>query len=366
MARAPRHLFCRSESVLVESRPLLVQVGKNVPNGVTLTTTAIIRKMNYRRLGKTELKVSALGLGCARLGSVTQAGGDQAALRVIGAAIDAGINFFDTSDIYGQGRSETLLAKALKGQRDRVIIATKGGFCLSSLGLVAKHIKPLVRKFLKSKPKFAHSIQKVRAAQQKQDFSASYLPRSVEGSLKRLHTEALDVFLLHSPVTEVLQQGEVFQTLDSLKAQGKVRHYGVSCRKAGDMASCLAHASVSVLQVELNLLHPEVLAEVLPAARSQDAGIVARQALAGGLLLRSPGELRPEDCASREESFEQLRGRIEEAAKNARQSGRTLPHMAIQYLLEQAAISSVLIGTTNAEHLKAHLPRLDQPVLNPQ
>ena len=350
----------------MEPRPLPVQVGKNVSKWGHFATTAIIQKMNYRRLGKTELKVSALGLGCGRLGSVTQSGGDQAALRLIGAAIDAGVNFFDTSDIYGQGRSEMLLAKALKGQRDKVIIATKAGFCLSSLGWVAKQIKPVVRKFLKAKPKFAHSIQKARASQNKQNFSPLYLQRGVEGSLKRLRTEALDVFQLHSPPTEVLRQGEVFRTLDSLKAQGKARHYGVSCRKAGDVAFCLAHAGVSVLQVELNLLHPEALAEVLPAAKSQDVGIVARQALAGGLLLRSPGELRPEDCASREESFEQLRGRIEEVAENARQSGRTLPQMAIQYLLEQAAISTVLIGTTNAEHLKVHLPRLEQPVLNPQ
>src|SRR5271169_3330564 len=102
--------------------------------------------MNYKRLGKTDLRVSALGLGCGRLGSVGQAGGDVAALRLVAQALDCGINFFDTSDIYGQGASESLLGKALRGRRDKTVVVTKAGFCLSTLGSAAGRLKPLLRK----------------------------------------------------------------------------------------------------------------------------------------------------------------------------------------------------------------------------
>ena len=105
--------------------------------------------MDYRRFGKTNLKVSPLGLGCGRFGSVGQKGGDEAALRLINEALDAGINLFDTSDIYGQGTSESLLGKALRGKRDKAVIVSKAGFCLSTLGGAASRLKPLLRKLLR-------------------------------------------------------------------------------------------------------------------------------------------------------------------------------------------------------------------------
>src|SRR5882724_5405274 len=141
--------------------------------------------MIYRQLNKTELKVSVLGLGCGRLGSVTQADGAQTAMRLVKTALDAGINFLDTADIYGQGASESLLGKALRGRND-VVVATKAGFCLSSLGWLARQLKPLLRRIIKLRPAFAGSVQKVRATQQKQDFSSAYLQRSIEASLRRL------------------------------------------------------------------------------------------------------------------------------------------------------------------------------------
>src|SRR6266850_47211 len=181
--------------------------------------------MDYRRLGQTELRVSALGLGCGRLGSVTYAGGDQAALRLIGSALDAGINFFDTADIYGQGTSETLLGKALKQHRDKVVIGTKAGYRLSTLGSIAKRIKPLLRRFIRFRPGFAKSIQKVRAGQKEQNFSSDYLAGRIDASLRRLQTDRLDLFQLHSPPTDILLRGELFEALEKFKASGKIRYY---------------------------------------------------------------------------------------------------------------------------------------------
>src|SRR2546423_14567761 len=104
--------------------------------------------MNYGLWAKPDLQAWALGWVRGGLGSVSKAGGNKAALHLIESAFDAGINFFDTADIYGQGTSETLLGKALKTHRDKVVIGTKGGDCLSTLGSIAKRIKPLVRRVI--------------------------------------------------------------------------------------------------------------------------------------------------------------------------------------------------------------------------
>ncbi len=322
--------------------------------------------MEQRRLGKTNLQVSVLGLGCGRLGSVGQAGGDEAALRLIKTALDAGINFFDTSDIYGQGRSEKLLGTALRGQRGKVIVATKAGFCLSPLGGAASRLKPLLRRVLRLIPGFARSIQKVRATQQRQDFSAPYLTQCVEGSLGRLGVDALDVFLLHSPPTEVLERGEVFATMETLRAQGKIRHYGVSCRLRSDIALCVKQAGVSVLQVELNALAAESVAQTLPQARAADVGIMARQAFAGGLLLRSAAQISEDDATGRGVELQKLKERYALLEKIASEGGATLGQMALQSLVQLCDISSVLIGTTSVEHLRGHLAALDRPPLPPE
>jgi aryl-alcohol dehydrogenase-like predicted oxidoreductase len=321
--------------------------------------------MKYRLLGKTDLRVSVIGLGCGRLGSVTQGGGDQSALRVIGCALDAGINFFDTADIYGQGASERLLAQALKGRRENVVIATKAGFRLSALGQIARRAKPLLRSLLGKRPSLSKSVQKVRAAQSRQDFSAAYLARRLEGSLRRLQLDAVDIFLLHSPPTEVLGRGEVFHTLESFKKQGKVRHYGVSCRELGDLPLCLAQPNVSVIQLELNLLQADAPQQLLSLARERGAGVVARGVLAAGLLLRTAAELRPEHCASRPEIFEDLQLRMQWLEKLAARAGCSLPDLALRFLLQMENVSTTLIGTTNADHLRAHLAAVDSSALPP-
>jgi len=320
--------------------------------------------MEYRRLGKSELNVSVLGLGCSRLGSVTQAGGEQAAFRVIGCALDAGINFFDTADIYGQGTSEILLGKAVKAHRERVVLATKAGYCLSVMGGLAKRFKPLLRRLLRVKPGFSQSIQKVRAAQARQDFSTPYLTGRIEASLRRLRVEALDLFYLHSPPADVLERGEVFEALETFKRQGKLRHYGVSCLAAEDALLCARQPGVAAVQLEINLLKPDALAQALPASRARDLGVVARQALAGGLLLCPAAELHPEAHASGGQ-FEAGQSRLAQLEKLAAETGGGLARLAVQYLRQLDEISSVLIGTTNAGHLQEHLAALAGPPLSP-
>jgi aryl-alcohol dehydrogenase-like predicted oxidoreductase len=188
----------------------------------------------------------------------------------------------------------------------------------------------------------------------------------VETSLARLGFDALDVFLLHSPPTEVLQRGEVFETLETLRAQGKIRHYGVSCRNVSDVPLCANRPGVSVLQIELNLLAPQAIAQTVPLARAADLGIMARRVLAGGLLLRSSADLRAEDAEARGEEFAALKERHQGLEKAAAEAGTTLAQMALQSLFQLCEISTVLIGTTSVEHLREHVAALNRPPLGPE
>jgi aryl-alcohol dehydrogenase-like predicted oxidoreductase len=322
-------------------------------------------QLEYRQLGNTDLQVSAFGLGCGRLGSVTQVGGNQAALRLIGSALDAGVTFFDTADIYGQGASETLLGQATRSRRDQVVIATKAGYCLSPLGSIARRLKPLLRRIIRLSPGFAKTVTKVRAAQHQQSFSADYLAGRIEASLRRLQTDALDLFQLHSPPTAVLERGEVFEALAKFRAAGKIRHYGIACLSATDASLWLDQPGVAAIQLELSLLSPQVIGAMPQSAQAKGVGIIARQALAGGLLLRSAGELRPEHCPSREEDFKTLRAWLERLEKLASEANCSVRELALRYMVQLEGVSSTLIGTTDVAHLQQNLAVLGGPALAP-
>jgi aryl-alcohol dehydrogenase-like predicted oxidoreductase len=277
--------------------------------------------------------------------------------------VDAGINFFDTANIYGQGKSETLLGRALKSRRDKVVIATKAGYCLSAAGGIARRLKPILRRLLRVKPGLMKTVQKVRAAQVQQDFSAEHLTRQLEASLRRLRMETVDVFYLHNPPAEVLTRGKVFEVMDSLKRQGKVRHYGVSCAKAGDAVPCLGHPGTGVLQLEASLLKPAAVEEALPATRPRGVGVVVREAFAGGVLLRNASQLSPENYSSGAE-FEAVRARLQQLERLAAEAGVGLTQLALQFLMQIGGVSSVLVGTTNATHLEEHLSTAAHPPLS--
>ena len=154
--------------------------------------------MQYRTLGRTGLRVSVIGLG-----TMVHAGHfgpmkDSESLGAIDAALELGVNFIDTSDAYGAGYSETLLGNALKGRRDKVILATKGGNVM------------------------------VGPDRGKRNFAPAYIGRVLEESLKRLQTDHVDLYQLHNPTVDVIEHGEVWEVLERAKKEGKIRHYGVS------------------------------------------------------------------------------------------------------------------------------------------
>ncbi|MEO1401609.1 MAG: aldo/keto reductase [Cyanobacteria bacterium J06635_1] len=309
--------------------------------------------MEKSTFGKTDLAVAALGLGCSRLGGNLQGGNRQQATATLQKALDEGINFYDTADSYGQGQSERLLGKAFKTQRDRVILATKAGYCLSPMGALAAKVKPMLKPLVRMLKPQSGSLAQAKGSLLRQDFSKDYLTQSVEGSLRRLQTDYLDLFMLHSPPTEIIEAGEAFDTLAMLKQQGKLRYYGVSCETLDDAMIALKAPGVSALQVEVNLLDQRATAELLPAAQQAGIAIVARQPFASGKVFQGS-----EDPAEQAE--------IERYRELAKQCDRTLSHLALQFVHQLDGVSVVIAGANSVKHLTDNISALTAPPLTPE
>ncbi|WP_274363603.1 aldo/keto reductase [Paenibacillus thermotolerans] len=208
--------------------------------------------MKYRQLGNTELKVSEISFGTWAIGGAWGSTNDAESLRGLQTAMDAGVNFFDTADVYGDGHSEELLAKATKGKEDEIYIATKfvrGG----NIHDPASYTEASVRAYC-------------------------------EASLKRLNRERIDLYQIHCPPIEMLKDGAVFEVLDKLKAEGKVRHYGVSVETAEEGFVCLQYPGVKALQFIYNIFRQKPSERLFPEAKAAGVGILVRLPLASGLL----------------------------------------------------------------------------------
>ena len=169
----------------------------------------------------------------------------------IHCALDLGINFFDTADSYGQGDSELRLGRALKGRRDKIVIATKAGFCFSRRHAAAEaKARRQVRGAVSSgrwrggaKGALVHECQ---------TFSPAYVRAALDASLQRLQMDVVDLFLLHNPPPDALVDPELVATLDGLVKAGKARHWGVSCRQAVDALSVAVNGPAKLLQVRVS------------------------------------------------------------------------------------------------------------------
>src|SRR3984957_11605575 len=196
--------------------------------GISAVTQSGHAEIGHRRFGRTELNVSEFGLGCARIGGIfKREPGDF--LNILSAALDAGINFFDTSDIYSQGESERLLGRAFRHRREQVVIASKAGYVLPAQRRIVARPQPLVRPLIGLLGLRRHHLSSAVRGAPAQNFSPAHLVRAVEGSLRRLGTDHLDLFQLHSPPTAVIELSDWVETLDGLKRKGKIRYYGISC-----------------------------------------------------------------------------------------------------------------------------------------
>ncbi|WP_280768718.1 aldo/keto reductase [Salipaludibacillus daqingensis] len=208
--------------------------------------------MNYRRLGNTELKISELSFGTWAIGGAWGNTNDTDALAGLQRAMEHGVNFFDTADVYGDGHSEELIAKATKGKEDEIYVASK--FCRAGdIHDPATYSEDSVRLYL-------------------------------ENTLRRLKRDRLDLYQIHCPPIEILKDGKVFHVLDKLQAEGKIRYYGVSVETVEEGLISMQNENVRALQVIFNLFRQKPVSELFPAAIERGVGILARVPLASGLL----------------------------------------------------------------------------------
>lgn len=208
--------------------------------------------MNYRPLGNTGLKVSEISFGTWAIGGAWGQTDEAESLRALAKAIDEGVNFFDTADVYGDGRSERLLAQATKGRQDKIHIATK--FCRAG----------------NIHDPSTYAYERVNAW--------------CEDSLRRLNRETIDLYQIHCPPTEILKDGSVFGVLDRLQREGKIRAYGVSVESVEEGLICLEYPGVQALQIIFNLFRQKPIDALLPQAYKNGVGLLVRLPLASGLL----------------------------------------------------------------------------------
>ncbi|MCA9473437.1 MAG: aldo/keto reductase [Nitrospirales bacterium] len=313
--------------------------------------------MEYRPLGNTGLLTSVIGLGCSRLGTSVFEGQTTEGVKLLHDAFDQGINLFDTADSYGYGSSERILGKAFHGKRDRVIIASKGGFLPSSLARFGQYLLPFVGPFRSFLTKKKSTLKQL--SHKRQNFKTTYLKHALEQSLRRLGSDYIDVYQLHSPPRAILERDEIYRFLEQARQEGKIRFFGISVNSIEDGLCCLKKPHLAALQVPVNILEQEATAELLPSA-FPDVGILARVPLARGLLtdaLRINTGYQAGQSSPASQHLQRLHALCE-------QEGRRISDVAIQFLLRSEAISSILVGTKSVEHLRRNILAAQQPALS--
>ena len=306
--------------------------------------------MKTRRFGNTDLVVSEFGLGCARIGGIFQRGSADF-IDLLVAARDAGITFFDTADIYSQGESEALIGRAFRGRRHEIVIASKAGYCLPARRKLAARVKPLLRPIIQRLGIRRDRLPQAARGSLTQDFSPGYLRRAVEGSLRRLRTDYLDLLQLHSPPVEVVERSEWLGELEALKRAGKLRYFGVSCDSAEAAIAALRHPTVSALQMTVNLLEKRNAEALLPITRERNVAVIARECLANGLLVKPESEIDlKKHCPTTEEET-RYRHELAMFREQAGREGSSLAKFALKYVSTLDGVSIALVGVSNRRQL---------------
>jgi len=287
--------------------------------------------MRFRILGRTGLKVSEIGFGCWAIGG--NAYGpvrDEDSLGALEASYAAGVNLFDTADVYGEGHSELLLGRFLKDKpRDGIVLATKGGWDFTS---------------------GAH----------RKNFSPDYLRRACEQSLERLGTDHVDLYQLHNPSLELIRSGDAVSTVERLKKEGKVRAIGISVHTEAEALAALADERVGSLQLIFNILDQRMAANVFAGAARRSTGLIVREPLASGLLTGKypPGHEFPKndhrrrwDAEKREWDWE----RVQILRKATGWSNDALVQGALEFVLSFSEVSSAIPGAKTKEQITAGL-----------
>ena len=307
--------------------------------------------MEYRQLGRTDMKVSAISFGAWAIGGTWGPVDDEQSMRALHAAVDAGTNFIDTADVYGDGRSERLVARLRRErQGETIFVATKAG-----------------RRLPKQTP---------------EGYSRENLNAWVERSLKNLEMKPVDLLQLHCPHPDVYDRPEVFGLLDEMVTAGKIRYYGISVESVDEALRGIRHPGVQSVQIIFNMLRLKPALEFFPAAKQSRVGILARVPLASGLL---SGKLTQQSTFARDdhrsfnrngEAFdkgETFSGvpfdvglEVVERLRPLVPDGSTLAQLALRWILMFDAVSCAIPGAKNPEQAHANAAAASLSQLPPE
>ena len=293
--------------------------------------------MKYRHLPRTDLNLSEVGFGLWTLGTNWWGRIEEPdKVRLLEQAVDLGVTFFDTADTYGEGYGEEILAKALGHERTHIIIATKFGY------------------------DFYDSIERIGHQERTQRFEPDFIRFACEQSLRRLKTDYIDLYQLHNPRIDSIEKDEVFDLLDTLVKEGKVRYYGsalgpdIGWFEEGEAS--IQERQVHSLQIIYSILEQEPARQFFPLAEEEQVGLISRVPHASDALTArysQPPSFDPEDHRAhrKQEWLTQALKKADQVKFLAEETGRTLSQAAIKFCLAKGTIVSVLPNITTMEEL---------------
>jgi aryl-alcohol dehydrogenase-like predicted oxidoreductase len=307
--------------------------------------------MIYRKLGKTNFNISEIALGTWQVGGKWGSPfNDKTADELINTAIDNGVNFIDTADVYENGLSETAVGRVVRSRSERIYVATKCG----------RHISPHLN----------------------EGYQPKVLQKFVEDSLKRTGLETLDLIQLHCPPTEVYYRPEIFELFDRLKEQGKIQNLGVSVEKVEEGLKAIEYPNVTTVQIIFNLFRQRPSELFFKEAQKKDIGIIARVPLASGLLtglFDAETTFGAQDhrnfnrngaAFDKGETFSgidyELGLKAVEALKALFPGVPNLAPIALQWILSFNEISCIIPGASKASHVESNLSAYELPPLTPE
>lgn len=295
--------------------------------------------MKHRPLGKSGLKVSEIGFGAWAIGGSSEAAGVQwgwgetpehEAIAALHRARDLGVDFFDTADVYGNGRSEEIIGKAFGGQWGDLLVASKVG-------------------------------NVTRQGRSSKDWSRQHITWSCDQSLKRLKKDVLDLYQLHNPAEHDIQHGDWPETLERLVEQGKIRWYGVSVFLPEEAKAVLGRGAGQTIQLAYNALRQEMAGEVLPLAQKKNFGIIARVPLYYGILT---GKFKPTTSFAKLDhrshtlppgTMRELVPRAEKLRALASDGGeQNFARWSLKFVLAHPAVSTVIPGARDPQQAEAN------------
>jgi aryl-alcohol dehydrogenase-like predicted oxidoreductase len=307
--------------------------------------------MKYRRLGSTGYEASEIGFGAWAIGADWGSVDDATAMAALNAAVDEGVTFIDTADVYGDGRSERFVAQLVKERTDvDLVVATKAG----------RRLNP-------------HTAD---------GYTGANIEAFIDRSLVNLHTDSLDLVQLHCPPTDVYYHPEMFAALDVMKEKGKIRHYGVSVERVEEAMKAIEYPGVETVQIIFNMFRQRPAERFFDLAIAGDIGVIVRVPLASGLLtgkMRTDTEFASDDHRSYNrhgEAFDvgetfagvdyatgiSAVGEIE--ALNP--TDATTAQFALKWILMHDAVSTAIPGAKNPAQAIANAAASDLPPLDGQ